>query len=67
LNAGRFVRGALRWADDQRRSVRGTIVAIEPEATVNRAGDGVVRMPNNLLLESMVTIHGAAAPPDQAA
>jgi hypothetical protein len=27
----------------------------------------LVRMPNNLLLESMVTIHGAAGPPDQPA
>jgi small-conductance mechanosensitive channel len=66
LNAGRFVRGAFYVGQTiSVGQIRGTIVAIEPEATVIGTGDGLVRVPNNLLLESMVTIHGAAAPPDQ--
>jgi small-conductance mechanosensitive channel len=68
LNAGRFVRGAFHVGQTiSVGRIRGTIVAIEPEATVIGTGDGLVRVPNNLLLESMVTIHGAAAPPDQPA
>jgi small-conductance mechanosensitive channel len=66
LNAGRFVRGAFYVGQTiSVGQIRGTIVAIDPEATVIGTGDGLVRVPNNLLLESMVTIHGAAAPPDQ--
>jgi small-conductance mechanosensitive channel len=68
LNAGRFVRGAFQVGQTiSVGQIRGTIVAIEPEATVIGTADGLVRMPNNLLLESMVTIHGAAGPPDQPA
>jgi hypothetical protein len=32
-------------------------VAIEPDATVLGTEDGVVRVPNNVLLESIVRIH----------
>jgi small-conductance mechanosensitive channel len=68
LNAGRFVRGAFQVGQTiSVGQIRGTIVAIEPEATVIGAGDGLVRVPNNLLLESMVTIHGTAEPPDRPA
>ena len=66
LNAGRFVRGAFEVGQTiSVGQIRGKIIAIEPEATVIGTGDGLVRVPNNLLLESMVTIHGAAGPPDQ--
>jgi small-conductance mechanosensitive channel len=68
LNAGRFVRGAFQVGQMiSVGQIRGTIVAIEPEATVIGTADGLVRVPNNLLLESMVTIHGTAGPPDQPA
>jgi small-conductance mechanosensitive channel len=68
LNAGRFVRGAFQVGQTiSVGQVRGTIVAIEPEATVIGTGDGLVRVPNNLLLESMVTIHGTAGPSDRPA
>lgn len=68
LNAGRFVRGAFQVGQTiSVGQIRGTIVAIEPEATVIGTGDGLVRVPNNLLLESMVTIHGTGGPPDRPA
>jgi len=68
LNAGRFVRGAFQVGQTiSVGQIRGTIVAIEPEATVIGTADGLVRVPNNLLLESMVTIHDTAGPPDQPA
>jgi small-conductance mechanosensitive channel len=68
LNAGRFVRGAFQVGQTiSVGQIRGTIVAIEPEATVIGTGDRLVRVPNNLLLESMVTIHGTAGPPDRPA
>jgi small-conductance mechanosensitive channel len=68
LNAGRFVRGAFQVGQTiSVGQIRGTIVAIDPEATVIGTGDGLVRVPNNLLLESMVTIHGTAGPPDRPA
>ena len=68
LNAGRFVRGAFQVGQMiSVGQIRGTIVAIEPEATVIGTADGLVRVPNNLLLESMVTIHDTAGPPDQPA
>jgi hypothetical protein len=66
VNAGRFVRGAFQVGQTSSvGEIRGKIVAIEPEATVIGTGDGLVRVPNHLLLESMVTIHGAGGPPDQ--
>jgi small-conductance mechanosensitive channel len=66
VNAGRFVRAAFEVGQTiSVGQIRGKIIAIEPEATVIGTGDGLVRVPNNLLLESMVTIHGAAGPPDQ--
>jgi small-conductance mechanosensitive channel len=66
VNAGRFVRGAFQVGQTiSVGEIRGKIVAIEPEATVIGTGDGLVRVPNNMLLESMVTIHDAAGPPDQ--
>ncbi|HYZ28653.1 MAG TPA: mechanosensitive ion channel domain-containing protein [Thermoleophilaceae bacterium] len=63
LNAGRFVRSAFEVG--QRISigdVRGEILAIEPEATVIGTAEGSVRVPNHMLIESVVTVHGAGAP-----
>ncbi len=66
LNAGRFVRGAFEVGQTiSLREIRGRIVAIEPEATVLGTADGLVRVPNNLLLESTVTIHAAGDQPDR--
>jgi small-conductance mechanosensitive channel len=43
------------------RDVRGEISAIEPAATVIRTRDGdEVRVPNHLLVESLVRVHGRA-------
>ncbi|HZG50213.1 MAG TPA: mechanosensitive ion channel domain-containing protein [Thermoleophilaceae bacterium] len=59
LNAGRFVRSAFEIG--QRISVgdvSGEIVAIEPEATVVRTAEGSTRVPNHMLIESVVTVHG---------
>lgn len=69
LSAGRYLRGAL--AADQEISVdgvRGRIVTVETAATVltTAAGD-TVRVPNNTLLGSIVTVHapaGAGGEPD---
>jgi hypothetical protein len=41
---------------------RRRIVAIEPDATVLGTDDGRVRVPNHLLLESVVRIQGGAGP-----
>jgi small-conductance mechanosensitive channel len=59
LNAGRFVRSAFEIGQTiSIGEVSGEIVAIEPEATVIETAEGSVRVPNNLLLESIVTVHG---------
>jgi small-conductance mechanosensitive channel len=58
LNAGRFVRGAYDVGQTiEVGDLRGRIVAIEPDATVlGTDGDRRVRVPNHILLESVVTI-----------
>lgn len=57
LNAGRFVRGAYEVGQTiELGDLRGRIVAIDPDATVLRADDGTVRVPNHMLLESVVRI-----------
>jgi small-conductance mechanosensitive channel len=65
LNAGRFVRGAYDIGQTiEVGDLRGQIVAIEPDATVlGTDGGRRIRVPNHLLLESVVTIGGA--PPEQ--
>ena len=59
VSAGRYVGGA--FAVGQTISVdgiRGEIVALESAATVLRSDDGsTLRVPNHLLLESVVTLH----------
>lgn len=63
LNAGRFVREAYEVGQTiQVGEWRGPIVAIEPDATVLGTEDGRVRVPNHLLLESVVRIQGGAEP-----
>lgn len=64
LNAGRFVRGAYDVGQTiEVGDLRGRIVAIEPDATVlGTDGDRRVRVPNHILLESVVTI--GSPPPE---
>jgi small-conductance mechanosensitive channel len=58
LNAGRFVRSAFEVGQTiSIGELRGRIVSIEPDATVLGTDDGAVRVPNNLLIESVVRIH----------
>ena len=59
LNAGRFVRGAFDVGQTIRvGELRGQILAIDPDATVIGTAEGRVRVPNHMLLESVVTIYG---------
>ncbi|HZN89220.1 MAG TPA: mechanosensitive ion channel domain-containing protein [Thermoleophilaceae bacterium] len=59
LNAGRFVRASFTVGETiSVGDLRGQIVGIETDATVIRTADGRVRVPNNMLVESVVTIHG---------
>jgi small-conductance mechanosensitive channel len=64
LTAGRYLRSA--FAADQEISVagvRGRIVAVETAATVLATDSGdTVRVPNDTLLGSIVTVHGPDAP-----
>jgi small-conductance mechanosensitive channel len=62
LNAGRFVRGAYDIGQTiEVGELSGRIVAIEPDATVLRSDSGRhVRVPNHMLLESVVTIRGGS-------
>ena len=63
LNAGRFVRAAYTVGETIRvGDLSGQIVGIDTDATVIRTSDGRVRVPNHLLLESVVTIYGEAPP-----
>jgi small-conductance mechanosensitive channel len=63
LNAGRFVRSAFEVGQTiSIGDVRGEIIAIHPEATVIGTADGSVRVPNHMLIESIVTVHGAPSP-----
>jgi small-conductance mechanosensitive channel len=58
LNAGRFVRGAFEIGQTIRvGELRGQILAIDPDATVIETEEGRVRVPNHMLLESVVTIY----------
>lgn len=61
LNAGRFVRASFTVGETiSVGDLRGQIVGIETDATVIRTADGRVRVPNHMLVESVVTIHGEA-------
>ncbi len=63
LSAGRYLRGAYETGQEiSFGGVRGEVVALEAAATVLRTPGGeTVRVPNNLLLGSVVTVHGPAA------
>ena len=63
LSAGRYLRGAYEIGQEiSFGGVRGEVVALESAATVLRTSQGeTVRVPNNLLLGSVVTVHGSAA------
>lgn len=63
LSAGRYVRGAFSPGQDiSFGEVRGEVVAVETAATVLRKPSGqTVRVPNDLLLTSVVTVHGPGA------
>lgn len=60
LSAGRQVRSAFPLGQDiSVAGTRGRVLAIESTSTVLDAGAGqTVRVPNHLLLESVVTVHG---------
>ena len=62
LSAGRYLRSAYEPGQTiSFGEVHGEIVSIETAATVLRTGEGeTVRVPNNLLLSSVVTVHEAA-------
>jgi small-conductance mechanosensitive channel len=67
LNAGRFVRGAFDVGQIIRvGELRGRIIAIDPDATVIGTEEGRVRVPNHMLLESVVTIYGQPEPGGEA-
>jgi small-conductance mechanosensitive channel len=59
VSAGRYVRGAYEVGQNiSLGEVRGRIEAIEGASTVIDSGGGrSVRIPNHLLLESIVTVH----------
>jgi hypothetical protein len=62
LNAGRFVRNAFDVGQTiEVGELRGQIVSIDPDATVLRADGGTIRVPNHLLLESVVRVEGPPA------
>ncbi len=62
LSAGRYVRGAFEPGQTiSFGDVRGEVVAVETAATVLRTSGGeTVRVPNDLLLSSVVTVHSAS-------
>jgi hypothetical protein len=67
LNAGRFVRSGFSVGQTiELGDLRGRIVAIQPDVTVLHADDGTVRVPNHLLLDSVVRIHGDVEGPGTA-
>ena len=67
LSAGRHARGAFAVGDEiSVEGVRGRVEAIEPMATVLEVESGDrVRVPNRLLLESVVTVHATGGPGDE--
>jgi small-conductance mechanosensitive channel len=64
LSAGRYLRSAYEPGQTiSLGDVRGEIVSIETAATVLRTAAGeTVHLPNDLLLSSVVTVHGPGAP-----
>ena len=60
LSAGRYLRTAYQTGQViSFGDVRGRIESIETAATVLRTEEGTVRVPNNMLLGSVVTVHEA--------
>lgn len=58
LSAGRYLRTAYQTGQEiSFGEVRGRIESIDTAATVLRTENGTVRVPNNLLLGSVVTVH----------
>lgn len=66
LSAGRYLRHDYRVGQEiSFGNVRGRITMIRGTSTLLDAGDGrSIRVPNHLLIDSIVTIHGADAPAD---
>jgi small-conductance mechanosensitive channel len=60
VTAGRYVRGSFESGQEIGfADVRGTVVAVEAASTVLRGVDGeTIRVPNQLLLSSVVTVYG---------
>jgi small-conductance mechanosensitive channel len=62
LSAGRYLRTAYRTGQEiSFGDVHGRIESIDTAATVLRTEQGTVRVPNNMLLGSVVTVHEADA------
>lgn len=63
LSAGRYLRHDYRPGQEIGfADVRGRVTSIEPTSTVLDSGDGrLIRVPNHLLLESVVTIYSDGA------
>lgn len=66
VTAGRYLRGTFEPGQDIAfGDVRGTVVAVEAVSTVLRGADGeTIRVPNKLLLSSIVTVHRHEASPN---
>lgn len=66
LSAGRYLRHDYRVGQEiSFGDVRGRITRIRGTSTLLDAGDGrAIRVPNHLLIDSIVTIHGADPPAD---
>jgi small-conductance mechanosensitive channel len=62
LSAGRYLRAAYEPGQTiSFGEVRGEVVSVETAATVLRTAEGdTVRVPNNMLLGSVVTVHGGS-------
>jgi small-conductance mechanosensitive channel len=69
LSAGRYLRHDYRTGQEIGfGDVRGRITAIEPSSTILDPGDGTtLRVPNHLLMETIVTIYAQPSPDDAAA
>ena len=65
ISAGRSVAGTFRVGERITvGGITGVIAALEPVSIVLRDGDGTsIRVPNHLLLESVVRVHGSAPEP----
>jgi small-conductance mechanosensitive channel len=66
LTAGRYVRESFEAGQEIGFvDVRGTVVSVEAASTVLRNSNGeTVRVPNQLLLSSVVTVYGGGSPDD---